>query len=96
MISIDCLQIIKFDESYYPINCFVRLIKVGHFICINGLGRPKSNSKNKSVQKARRKLGQFKTTFSGSFLVNLHSEEPTRIVHAFTFSWPFAIPSTEV
>ena len=31
---------------------------------INELGRAKSNSKNISAQKARRKLGQFNTTFS--------------------------------
>ena len=47
---------------------------------INGLGGPKINSKNKSSQKARRNIGQFNATFSGSFLVNLYSEEPTRIV----------------
>ena len=74
MVSIDCLQIMKFDESYYvsPLiqNMFVRLLRWEFLFGVNGLGKPKSNSMNKSAQKARRKLGKFNTTFSGSFLIN--------------------------
>ena len=88
MVSTDCLQIIKFDESYYPVAFDSKLVrpfdKGGTFyLAINGLGRPRSNSKNKSAQKARRKLEQLNKIFSGSFLVNLYSEEPIWIAHMF-------------
>ena len=59
MVSTDCLQIIKFGESKYPIAIWDILFDNW------------SNSKNKSAKK----------TFSGSFLINLYTEEPTRIIH---------------
>ena len=50
MVSTDCLKITQFDESYYvsPLiqKMFVRFDMGGTFYFgINGLGRPKSNSK---------------------------------------------------
>ena len=58
MVSTDCFQIEKFDESYYQNssliqNGFIRLIKMDITFGINGLGRPKSmrnNSKNSKTK----------------------------------------------